>query len=137
MRVLNDGAVVYYGSLDGAESLVFPAGCTYEYTDSEVRLKKRLGILEAAGDHQSLLGANADAAELLLVEFSKLVVSLESADSFDDFKKASNSFVSDANIVLDGMDSGKYKFPYQSKGQSDVIEDISERATEVSKILSK
>ncbi|MCO7190221.1 MULTISPECIES: hypothetical protein [unclassified Pseudoalteromonas] len=97
---------------------------------------KRGQITLQVGDNESLLGTTSDTAHLLLVEFSKLVSSIASANSLDDIKASAQDCTDLIGTISEQVDSGVLYFPYQQKGTEVVLSDIQSRAKGVSEILA-
>lgn len=87
------------------------------------------------GDTESLLGTASDNANLLLVEFSKLILALDSVTHIDDIKATAASFKTNAENLLTKIETNEYLFPYMQKGQDVVLEEITLRATSVNKAI--
>lgn len=103
--------------------------------------KERIGLIRKSisvnGDTDSLLGTASDSANLLLVEFSKLIVALGLVTSIEDVKSVSSSFKQRAETLLFKVDSNEFRFPYMQKGQDEVLLEVGQRATAVNDILFK
>jgi len=100
---------------------------------------ERVGLIRrgiaVSGDTDSLLGTASDNANLLLVEFSKLVVALDSVETINDIKLAAASFKDSAYSLLAKIEADEYRFPYQQKGNESVLIEVGERATAVNDVL--
>lgn len=97
---------------------------------------KRGQITLKVGDNESLLGTTSDTAHLLLVEFSKLVSSIASANSLDDIKPTAQNCADLIGTINEQVSSGALYFPYQQKGTEVVLSEIQSRAKGVSEILA-
>ncbi|NQZ32529.1 MAG: hypothetical protein HRU06_14775 [Oceanospirillaceae bacterium] len=98
--------------------------------------KIREKISENAGDSDSLLGTTADGVQLLLYAFSQLTVALNSASTLAEVRAASAPHIDMANRFLTKCESGEVKLTFMAKGVDNVVSDIEQRATAVSKVLS-
>lgn len=82
-----------------------------------------------AGDAQTLLGTNIDLTHMLLVEFGKM---LEAAKGSKD--PALAKYASDA---LGRIGSAtKAKFPFQKKGEAEVLDDVVKRGNATTAVLA-
>lgn len=97
---------------------------------------KRGQITQQVGDSESLLGTTSDTTHLLLVELSKLVSAIASANSLDDIKPTAQNCADLIGTISEQVDSGDLYFPYQQKGTEVVLSDIQSRAKGVSEILA-
>ncbi|RZM83800.1 hypothetical protein C3B51_05850 [Pseudoalteromonas rubra] len=100
------------------------------------KLVKRGQITQQVGDSESLLGTTSDTAHLLLVELSKLVSAIVSANSLDDIKPTAQNCVDLIGTIGEQVDAGALYFPYQQKGTEVVLSEIQSRAKGVSEILA-
>ena len=132
-------------SMDDAEQLVrSQIGESLDVSLIELEAeteKERIGLIRRhialSGDTDSLLGTTTDNTHLLLVEFSKLVIALDSVSSIEDIKSAAESFKNDAKDILSKIEEGSCIFPYLQKGKNQVLSEIYFRASEVSNALFK
>jgi len=103
--------------------------------------KERVGLIRrdiaVSGDTDSILGTTSDNANLVLVEFSKLILALDSVSSIEDVKQAAASFKQNAEDLLTKLDSKEYSFPYLKKGLDNVLLEVGQRATSVNNVLFK
>lgn len=101
--------------------------------------KERVGLIRrdisVSGDTDSILGTTSDNANLVLVEFSKLILALDSVSSIEDVKQAAASFKQNAEDLLNKLDSKEYSFPYLKKGLDNVLLEVGQRATAVNNVL--
>lgn len=103
--------------------------------------RERVGLIRKNiainGDTDSLLGTTSDSSNLLLVEFSKLIMALDSVITIEDVKQTAASFKQEAETLLSKIDTNEYCFPYMQKGQNEVLLEVGQRATAVNNALFK
>ena len=99
------------------------------------RALARSQISQKAGDQGSLIGTTADATQILLYALCTLATQLAKAKTLADVRAAPSSIVPIAESFLSDIESGQVKMPFMAKGLDSVIEDIKQRATQVSNVL--
>ncbi|TQF69543.1 hypothetical protein [Pseudoalteromonas luteoviolacea] len=107
-----------------------------EMTPQELRDDMRANIAEKAGDMSSLLGTTSDATHHLLLEFSKLLIAINSSTTLDELKNAITTQAISAAGIIERNTAGEVVYPFQHK-QKNVIDDVEQRATAVATQLTK
>jgi hypothetical protein len=97
----------------------------------------RSKIIETAGDTETLLGTTANASQMLLFAFSKLITGLNGAKSIAEIKKAAEPFEKMCSDFLDKIEKKEVVLPYALDKLDDVMTEIGERATKVAKVLEE
>lgn len=106
-----------------------------ELSKNESRSIIRTGIYKEAGDIPSLVGTVSDVTQLLLYEYSKLIIALSNAKDFADVRAAAQSFIVIATSFIEKVSTGETKLTCQTKGQGTVISEVEQRSTAVSNVL--
>lgn len=97
----------------------------------------RASITTQVADTDSLLGTTSDTTHLLLNELSGFINKLNKATTLAEVRASAASLQSAIGHIEADVASGSLTFPYQSKGQQSVMDEISARATAVNQVLSK
>jgi hypothetical protein len=106
--------------------------------DSQNKLREiRAKIEETAGDTETLLGTTANASQMLLFAFSKLITGLNGAKSIAEIKKVAEPFEKMCADFLDKIEKKEVVLPYALDKLDDVMAEIGERATKVAKVLEE
>ncbi|MBE0367625.1 hypothetical protein [Pseudoalteromonas aurantia] len=98
---------------------------------------KRADITTQVADTDSLLGTTSDTTHLLLNELSGFINKLNKATTLAEVRASATSLQSAIGHIEADVAAGSLTFPYQSKGQQSVMDEISARATAVNQVLSK
>ncbi len=112
-----------------------PESFTSAIASQEKRTKTRVLITENAGDTDSVLGTTTDATHLLLFSFSQLVAALNTANTLAEVRAAAEPFSGLANRLIEKVDTGDIKLPYQHKELDSVLTEIEQRATMTTNVL--
>ncbi|AXQ98635.1 hypothetical protein [Pseudoalteromonas piscicida] len=119
----------------------FGVGTTFtlELSAAETALQSKQSareqIAQQVADTDTLLGTTADTAQLLLKELSSLVTSLSTAQSLDEVRASVSGLKDKIGHIHADVQSGSLTFPYQVKGEAQVMHEIAERANGVSQAL--
>lgn len=101
------------------------------------RSQLRRAITTQVADTDSLLGTTSDTTHLLLNELSGFINKLNKANTLAEVRASATSLQSAIGHIEADVAAGSLTFPYQSKGQQSVMDEISSRATAVNQVLSK
>lgn len=99
------------------------------------KAKIRQDIYQAAGDLESLIGTLSDTVHLLLVGFIDLVNQLHHATSLAEVRGASELLQQRFATISQKIDTKALQFPYQIKSIEGVIDEIIERAHNVTEVF--
>ncbi|USD29458.1 hypothetical protein J8Z24_05075 [Pseudoalteromonas sp. SCSIO 43201] len=119
----------------------FGVGATFtlELSEDEAALQSKQSarekIARQVADTDTLLGTTADTTQLLLNELSSLVTSLSTAQSLEDVRASVSGLKEKIGHIHTDVQSGRLAFPYQVKGEAQVMQEITERANGVSQAL--
>ncbi|OCQ18984.1 hypothetical protein A7985_22450 [Pseudoalteromonas luteoviolacea] len=95
----------------------------------------RTQLEQQVADTESLLGTTSDTVHLLLNELSAFVNKLSAAQTLAEMRASTESLKTAIGGVETKVTNGELSFPYQTKGQSDVMTDIIARANGVDAVL--
>lgn len=121
----------------------YDANATFvvELTEQEknIQLKAvvRKDISAQVADTDSLLGTTSDTTHLLLNELSGFINKLNKATTLAEVRASTTSLQTAIGHIETAVAAGTLTFPYQSKGQQNVLEEISARAVAVNDVLTK
>jgi len=101
------------------------------------RNKVRAKIREEVADEMSILGTVSDATSLLLLSFSKLLLTIAEAQSLEELRQNVMNLEAHAfcQSFLEGIDKGEILLSSQTKGMDVVYKEITDRLTKTAKIF--
>ncbi|KZX00424.1 hypothetical protein JL49_11025 [Pseudoalteromonas luteoviolacea] len=108
---------------------------TVEEALQQSREVVRSALEQQVADSESLLGTTSDTVHLLLNELSGFVNKLSSAQTLAEMRASTESLKTAIGDVETKVTNGELSFPYQTKGQSDVMADIISRANGVDAVI--
>ncbi|CAM3965958.1 hypothetical protein [Pseudoalteromonas byunsanensis] len=97
----------------------------------------RGNINQQVADNASLLGTTSDTTHILLNELSGFINKLSQAQSLAEMRASTESLKAAIGNIEQQMTDGTLEFPYQVKGQAQVMSEICARAQGVSQILKQ
>ncbi|NOU49526.1 hypothetical protein HG263_03050 [Pseudoalteromonas sp. JBTF-M23] len=95
----------------------------------------RHNINKKVADSDSLLGTTSDTTHILLNELSGFINKLSTAQSLAEMRASTESLKAAIGGIEQQVTEGSLQFPYQVKGQAQVMDEISQRANGVSQVL--
>ena len=101
------------------------------------RTQLRRTITTQVADTDSLLGTTSDTTHLLLNELSGFINKLNKATTLAEVRASTTSLQTAIGHIETAVAAGTLTFPYQSKGQQNVLDEISARAVAVNDVLTK
>lgn len=95
----------------------------------------RSTIFQSAGDRDSILGTTTDGAQMIIVDFATYMRAASKATTIAAMAAAAKPFADKYGPLLDKIEEGDVRFPYQLKGDDVVLDDIETRSTAVADAL--
>ncbi|MBQ4814013.1 hypothetical protein J8M20_21790 [Pseudoalteromonas luteoviolacea] len=117
------------------EQSAFSVELTVDEALQQSRALVRTQLEQQVADTESLLGTTSDTVHLLLNELSAFVNKLSAAQTLAEMRASTESLKTAIGDVETKVTNGELSFPYQTKGQSDVMADIIARANGVDAVL--
>ncbi|MCF6435206.1 hypothetical protein [Pseudoalteromonas sp. MMG022] len=94
-------------------------------------------IDQQVADSDSVLGTTSDTTHILLNELSGFINKLSQAQSLAEMRASTESLKAAIGSIEQQVTDGSLEFPYQVKGQAQVVDEICARAQGVSQILKQ
>ncbi|OHU88243.1 hypothetical protein BET10_10505 [Pseudoalteromonas amylolytica] len=101
------------------------------------RQTSRQSINQQVADNASILGTTSDTTHILLNELSGFINKLSQAQSLAEMRASTESLKAAIGSIEQQVTDGSLEFPYQVKGQAQVMDEICTRAQGVSQILKQ
>ncbi|KZN66826.1 hypothetical protein [Pseudoalteromonas luteoviolacea] len=132
---LSQYAVAQIVTENFGEDSTFSVELTVDEALQKSRQAVRTNLEQQVADSESILGTTSDTVHLLLNELSGFVNKLSAAQSLAEMRSSTTSLKAAIGDIETQVANGSLSFPYQTKGQSDVMNDIIARANGVDAVI--
>ncbi|WP_105168559.1 hypothetical protein [Pseudoalteromonas sp. T1lg23B] len=119
------------------ESATFEVQLTETEQAEQTRIASRHSINQQVADNASLLGTTSDTTHVLLNELSGFINKLSQAQSLAEMRASTESLKAAIGSIEQQVTAGSLEFPYQVKGQAQVMDEICQRAHGISQVLKQ